>query len=198
MVEREGFSRATLLRTTFSLNSKIPIAIAVAALCAGACGEPRPGTLRRQWEQSNGGLRIRGEVYNEGNLSHRLAIFDEQRCHLLMRAAAGGGEFRDIVRAYFAPCDKDIRSHVRFTSGGVAYVFLQWWYMVTVDGGRTWATWDVPAQLPALAYANPALIEEVAIAPDGTGTMTLNPAGTVRHDRLALHTSDFGRHWTPP
>lgn len=173
-------------------------AFAVAAAFAIGCGEPRPGTLRDQWELSNAGLRIRGEVYNEGNLAHRLAIFDERRCHLRLRAAVGAGQWRDIVKAYFAPCDKDIKNHIRFVNGAVAYVFLQWWYMVTVDEGRTWAIWDVSAKLPTLAYANPALIEEVVVAPDGTGTMTLNPAGTVSHQRMRLRTTDFGRQWVAP
>jgi len=172
--------------------------MAVVFSITSGCGEPRPGALRDQWELSNAGLRIRGEIYDEGNLSHRLAVFDERRCHLLLRTAVGGEQWHDIVRAYFAPCDKDIRRHVRFVSGSVAYVFLQWWYMVTVDGGRTWTTWDVPAKIPRLAYANPTLIEEVVVAPDGTGTMTLNPAGTINHERARLRTTDFGRAWVAP
>jgi hypothetical protein len=173
-------------------------ALAVAALVASGCGEPKPGTLRDRWELSNGALRIRGEVYDEGNLSHRLAVFDERRCHLLLRAAVGNEPWRDVVRAYFAPCDKDVRSHVRFVNQSVAYVFLQWWYMVTADGGRTWATWDVAAKLPTLAYASPSLIDDVVLAPDGTGTMTLNPVGTVSHERVRLRTTDFGRAWVAP
>lgn len=176
----------------------------LAALTLGAMGmsacssSPRPGKLREQWERSNGTVRIRGEIYDEGDTAHRLAIFDARRCHLSLRSPRPGADtWREIGSAYFAPCDADIRSRVRFVSDGVAYVFFQWWYTVTVNRGDTWQTWDAAAKLPDRAYYSPTLITDVSITPDGAGTMTLNPAGTVDHQPLTLHSDDFGQRWTP-
>ena len=185
----------------FSLDD-VKWMVCLAALALGAMGvtacfsPPRPGKLREQWERSNGTARIRGEVYDEGDTAHRLAIFDERRCHLSLRSPRPGSDtWREIGSAYFAPCDADIKSRVRFVNDRVAYVFFQWWTTVTVNGGESWHFWDVAAHLPGQAYSSTGLIEDVSVKPDGTGTMSLNPVGTVGRQRLILHTADFGQEW---
>jgi hypothetical protein len=154
--------------------------------------EPRPGKLREQWEQSNGRFRVRVEIYDEGNMAH---VF-EKSCHLrLVTASVGSDRWRPFGSAYFSRCDQDLKGRVRFVNDRVAYVFMQWWYAVTTNEGATWSTWDVPAHLPGKVYYNPRLIEEVAIKPDGTGTMTLNPEGVSSKERSTLSTDDFGVTW---
>jgi hypothetical protein len=174
-------------------------AVALCVMGGTSCfSNPRPGKLREQWERSNGTVQIRGEVYDEGDTAHRLAIFDERHCHLSLRSLPPGSDtWREIGSAYFAPCDADIKSRVRFVNDRVAFFFFQWWYTVTVNGGESWHFWDVAAHLPGRAYTSTGLIEDVSIKPDGTGTMTLNPVGLVEHKQLPLHTADFGQNWMP-
>lgn len=169
--------------------------LAAVAMCLNGC-EPRPGTLREQWESANQTFRVRAEIYDEGSLSHRLAIFDQRRCHLrLLSAPNGSDQWQQFGNAYFGPCDADLRTHVRFVGQRASYVFFQWWYRVTVDDGKTWHSWDVAAHMPGKVFYSATLIEDVLIRPDGTGTMTLNPEGVAGKVRLILHTKDFGQQW---
>lgn len=170
--------------------------LAAVAISLSGC-EPRPGALREQWERSNQTFHVRADIYDEGSLSHRLSIFDQRRCHLrLLSAPKGSNHWRQFSNGYFGPCDADLKSHVRFVGQRVGYVFFQWWYTVTVDDGKTWHMWDVAAHMPEKVFHSPGLIEDVSIAPDGTGTMTLNPEGVVGKVRLTLYTKDFGLQWT--
>ncbi len=167
-------------------------ALGILALSSIAC-EPRPGKLREQWEQSNGTFRVRVELYGEGNAAH----FFDPGCHLrLSSAPAGSDRWRGFGNAYFSRCDQDLKDRVRFVNDRTAYVFVQWWYSVTTNGGQQWSTWDVAAHLQGRVFYNPRLIEQVVINPDGTGTMTLNPAGVKSKQRLTLHTENFGLEWT--
>jgi hypothetical protein len=161
------------------------------AICSSGC-EPRPGELRDQWERSNDTFRVRIEVFDEGNRAHMF----EPGCHIALSSApAGSSRWRQFGRAYFSRCDQDLKDRVRLVNEQVAYVFMQWWYAVTVDGGASWSTWDVAAHLPGKAFYNPRLIEEVSIKPDGTGAMTLNREGTAQKMPLTLVTNNFGIEW---
>ena len=163
----------------------------LSALSVAAC-EPRPGTLREQVEHANERVRVRIEVFDEGNPAH---VFD-RGCHVrLSSAPVGTDQWRQFGNAYFGRCDYDFTGRVQFVNRDVAYVYLQWWYAVTVNGGERWSTWDVPAHAAGRVFYNNTLIEKVSIQPDGTGTMTLNPQGVVEKRRLTLHTKDFGQQW---
>ena len=143
-------------------------------------------------------MRIRGEIFDEGEPGHRWAISDEKRCHVrLSESPRDADQWSEIARAYFAPCNLDIKSRVRFVNDRVAYVFMQWWFQVTVDGGRTWHDWSGRRDLSGRAYDSPSLISSVSIQPDGRGTMMLNPLGMVDGKPLTLTTEDFGQQWTP-
>ena len=160
---------------------------------SSAC-EPRPGELREQWEQGNERFRVRVQVFDEGNKAH---LF-EPGCHLRIASAqAGSDAWRRFGNAYFSKCDQRFKDRVRFVNERVGYVFMQWWYTVTVDGGRSWATWDVPAHLSGRAFYSPQLIDDVSIKPDGTGTMTLNPAGMAGKQPLTLYTGDLASPGVP-
>ena len=167
----------------------------VSMLSIGSSGcEPRPGKLKERWELSNETFRIRVEVFDEGNKAHMF----EPGCHIALSSAPiGSGPWRQFGRAYFSQCDQETKDRVRFVNPRVAYVFLQWWYTVTVDGGASWSTWDVAAHLPGQAFYNPRLIKTVSIAADGAGTMTLNREGTAQKIPLTLVTSNFGVAWAP-
>jgi hypothetical protein len=175
--------------------------LAALVISASAClgRGPQPGTLRTQWELSNNTIHVRGQVFNEGELGHRLAIFDERRCHFaLSQALPGPPVWRLIGNAYFSPCDADLKSQFRFVNDQVAYFFMQWRYMVTVNGAKTWQFWDVSEHLRGRAFDGQRLIQDVSMKPDGHGTMRLNPESMAGGERLVLQTGDFGQHWRTP
>ena len=141
-------------------------------------------------------MQVRLEIFEEGALGHRWAIFDESRCHLRVSSTPlGAGAWTLAATAYY-PCAQDVTNIVQFVDDTVAYVFMQWWYAVTLDRGRTWNMFDVAKHFPDKAYYSPSLIERVAMAPDGTGTMLLRAEGLADKKPLALYSSDFGRTWT--
>jgi len=61
---------------------------------------------------------------------------------------------------------------------------------------RARTMFDVAKHFPEKAYYSPNLIDRVAIAPDGTGTMLLKAEGLVEKKPMALYSSDFGKTWT--
>ena len=165
-------------------------------LATVACSGPRPGKLLTQFERSNATMQVRLEIFEEGEWRHRWAIFDQSRCHLRVSSRPRDtGTWTAAATAYY-PCAQDVTNIVQFVDDRVAYVFMQWWYAVTLDGARTWTTFDVASYFPDKAYYSPSLIERVAIAPDGTGTMLLNADGVVDKKPFALYSSDFGKTWT--
>jgi hypothetical protein len=170
----------------------VVLAFLVGVTLGSVACEPRPGKLREQWQRTNGAFQVRVEVFDEGNKAH---LF-EPGCHVRLAVApAGTAQWSQFSNAYYSHCDVDLKDRVRFVGAKTGYVFMQWWYSVTTDGGKTWSTWNVPAHLPGRAYDNPRLIESVTLGPDGKGTMTLNPDGTADKARLTLTTDDFGREW---
>jgi hypothetical protein len=168
-------------------------------LAAAACSRwagPRPGKLIKQSDRSNATMQVRLEIFEEGELGHRWAIFDEKRCHLRISSAPLGSDNWKAAATGYYPCAEDVSDIVRFVDDNVAYAFMQWWYTVTTDGGRTWNMFDVAKNFPDKAYYSPSLIERVAMAQDGTGTMLLRAEGVVDKKPMALYTSDFGKTWT--
>ncbi|MGH9875193.1 MAG: hypothetical protein ACRD9S_22285 [Pyrinomonadaceae bacterium] len=90
------------------------------------------------------------------------------------------------------------RDQVRFVTPQVAYVFMGWKYGITTDGGSTWSVWDAEKDLPDWQCCNYSLIRDVRIAPDGTGTMKLNPPSGLDRQVSELQTKDYGRRWNLP
>jgi hypothetical protein len=87
------------------------------------------------------------------------------------------------------------KNGVVFPSDDIGYVFMGWMYAVTTDGGSSWHVWNADKDLPGWECCNHELIQDVDIAPDGTGTMKLNPIRQRPGEVPALRTKDYGRHW---
>ena len=120
----------------------------------------------------------------------------EPGCHLrLASAQAGSNEWHQFSNAYYSNCDQIQKNRVRFVDDKIAYVFMQWWYSVTTDGGNNWSNWDVAGHLSGQAYYYPELIQDVSMKSDGNGTMALDPKGLRSNESLTLYTRDFGLHW---
>jgi hypothetical protein len=160
---------------------------------SSAC-EPRPGELREQWEQGNERFRVRVQVFDEGNKAH---LF-EPGCHLRIASAqAGSDAWRRFGNAYFSKCDQRFKDRVRFVNERVGYVFMQWWYTVTVDGAGAGRHGTCPRTCRAGRSTARSSFDDVSIKPDGTGTMTLNPAGMAGKQPLTLYTGDLASPGVP-
>lgn len=165
--------------------------ITLYSLCLAGC-EPFPGKVIESWETTNNEFKVRVQVYDEGNKAH---LF-ESGCHVqLASAQAGSNEWHQFSSAYYSHCGQIPKDRVRFVNDKTAYVFMQWWYIVTTNGGITWSSWDVAGHLSDRVYYNPLLIQDVSMTSDGAGTMVLNPQGTRSKEPLTLYTRDFGLHW---
>lgn len=88
------------------------------------------------------------------------------------------------------------RNQVRFVNDKIAYVFMGWLFAVTVDSGYSWSVWDASEILPDWHCCNFDLIEDIKIAPDGTGTMFIGSIPGQQRGGSKLVTDDYGRHWT--
>lgn len=88
------------------------------------------------------------------------------------------------------------KNGIAFLNDDIGYVFMGWMYAVTTDGGSSWHVWSADKDLPGWECCNYELIQNVRIAPDGTGTMRLNPIPQRRGEVPELHTEDYGRHWS--
>ena len=88
------------------------------------------------------------------------------------------------------------KSGVVFLNNDIIYVFMGWMYAVTTDGGLSWQVWSADKDLPGWECCNYELIQNVRIAPDGTGRMMLKPIPRRRGEVPELHTRDYGRHWS--
>ncbi|MEK6280522.1 MAG: hypothetical protein AABN95_09245 [Acidobacteriota bacterium] len=88
------------------------------------------------------------------------------------------------------------KNGVVFLDDKIGYVFMGWMYAVTTDGGSTWHVWSADKNLPGWECCNYELIQAVRIAPDGKGTMKLNPIPQRSGEVPELYTNDYGRHWS--
>lgn len=91
------------------------------------------------------------------------------------------------------------RNQIRFVSNEIGYFFIDNYYTVTTDGGRTWFVWDANKELPVRQFIKdynlwPA-IKEIHLDSTGAGRMTLYQYLSEREKGPELFTLDFGRHW---
>jgi hypothetical protein len=67
------------------------------------------------------------------------------------------------------------------------------YYVVTTDGGNTWSDWDAMKALPEPKLL--AIIKNVNVSGDGTGSMEVWRSTKENSGLLELGTTDFGGHW---
>lgn len=87
------------------------------------------------------------------------------------------------------------RNQVRVVSEEAAYIFMEDKYAVTTNGGASWHVWNVKDGVSKIEYPGQFFITEVAVNPDGTGTLTVVPRSSDRQ-ALKLKTEDFGHSWS--
>jgi hypothetical protein len=166
--------------------------VTIGTVCLNGCSlfrSPSIGQLVDTWETTNSTFKIRVNKYTEKN-----GGFNPGAYYVFQAAKKDQADWVDImVFRHDDPVDIP-RDQVRFINDQIGYVFMGWLYAVTTDGGGTWFVWDAEKELRGQLRANYALISDVRIETDGTGTMILNPI-TQQQNRVELRTKDYGQHW---
>ena len=141
------------------------------------------------WETTNKTLNIRVTAYEERGvlLPGTYYVFE---------SATDSNSWREIMTFRDDDRPKIPRDQVRLVNDQIGYVFMGWMYAVTTDGGTNWSVWNAEKDLPRWQCCNYRLIQEVHVASNGLGVMTLKPIPQRPGEVPELHTNDYGRHWS--
>lgn len=168
--------------------------VLLTVVSASGCWVLSPATpgekAREKLEISNNTFNIRVTAYPEENggfVAGAYYTFESTR--------ANADEWQKIMVFRHDDPVPIPRDQIRFLNDQIGYVFMGWMYAVTTDAGTTWSVWNAEDDLSDWQCCNYNLIQYVRIAPDGTGTMKLNPIPERRGEVPELYTKDFGRHW---
>jgi hypothetical protein len=108
------------------------------------------------------------------------------------------GSWKPILRFRFGRPDPIPRGQVKFLGRGVAYLYHEFVFAVTTDGGRSWTIRGEPERsLDARYEYRLPRVDEVTIGPDGIGSMRVTPYPWQEISYRELSTRDFGRTWQP-
>ncbi len=102
------------------------------------------------------------------------------------------GPWTNVMTVHLDDPDPIPSGNVRFVNDKVAYVFLYDKLAVTVDRGLSWSLWGLGKTNPEWRPKR-AIIRDVTLSADGSGTMTIDVFASGA--RITLHTHDFGKSW---
>ena len=146
-----------------------------------------PRTIFRTWRFSNESMRIRVLAYDlkgidPPGLYYSFQSFDDQwkEWQTVMTLQQGG----DLL----APSD-----NVHFISRNSAYIAIGPLFGVTLDGGKSWSTFDAGRDLESVPCFEQVNIERVSIDQSGAGSLSLRLSSN--NSTKELSTGDFGSHW---
>ncbi len=150
----------------------------------------RVGKTFDSWEAANTKFRITITAHEEG-------VWTGGAGYIFKAASVGSDNWREIMRFRHNDPVAIPRNQYSFINDQIGYVFMGWMYAVTTDAGSTWKVWNANEDLLNWECYNHGLINDVSIAPDGTGKMKLNAVPGRRGEVPELHTKDYGQHWGP-
>ena len=143
------------------------------------------------WETTNNTFKVSVTAYAEEKGGYIGGAY-----YVFRSAAVDSSDWHEIMTFRHDDPVAIPRKQVRFVNSKIGYVFMGWQYAVTIDSGVMWSVWNAEKDLPGWQCCNYKLIEDVRIEPDGRGTMQFNPIPQRAREVPALHTKDYGRHWT--
>jgi hypothetical protein len=143
------------------------------------------------WETTNNTFKISVSAYAEEK-----GGFVGGAYYVFRSAAGDSNNWHEIMTVRHDDPVAIPRQQVRFVNNKIGYLFMGWQYGVTTDGGLTWSVWNAEKDLPGWQCCNYKLIQDIRIAPDGNGTMRLNPIPQRAGEVPELRTKDYGRHWS--
>ena len=125
---------------------------------------PWRGDAIETWETTNNSFKIRITVFDERGvwvgLAHSYYVFES--------ASVNSDIWREFMMLRHDDRPKIPKDQVRFVNESIGYVFMEWMYGVTTDGGKSWSIWDLKGDMsdPHLSFG---AIKDVRIERDGTG-----------------------------
>ena len=165
----------------------------IAIVASQSLSSSQTGKILEKWETTNNSFRIRVTSYAEKNGS-----FAPGAHYVFESSPVLTDEWREIVVVQHDDPVPIPRNQVRFVNERIGYIFMGWTFAVTTNGGSNWSVWRANKDLPDWECCNYKLIEDTAIAPNGSGTMTLSPIPGRKGEVPRLQTRDYGRHWLLP
>lgn len=107
----------------------------------------------------------------------------------------GVGKTAELLTLNQSFTSEGLANNFKAVNDKVAYIFAGSFYLVTVDGGRTWGTWDGERELPGYQCCIKPVIQSVQIFEDGSGTMSLLLNPEQQKGEINLRTANFGQSW---
>lgn len=141
------------------------------------------------WLSENTAFRIRVTSYEEkdANVSGTYYVFES--------TSKGSTAWHEIMTLRHDDRPDLPKDQIRFLNDETGYLFMEWMYAVTTDGGNNWSVWDATRDVRDWQWSKYGVIREVRIEPDGSGTMLLKPIADPNSKVPTFRTHDFGRHW---
>lgn len=153
---------------------------------------PRRGKVIESWQTGNNTFAVRVKAQTE-----RLSLPGLGGAYYVFESnTLGTDRWTEIFVFRHDAAVLIPRNQVSFVNDKIGYIYMGWMYGVTTDAGATWSVWNAERDLPGWKCCNYNLIQDVSVAPDGVGTMRLQPNPERPGEVTELHTKDFGRHWT--
>jgi hypothetical protein len=148
----------------------------------------RPKKSIESWETEHGVLKIRVIAYELPDASPKGIYYTFQY------SKGEETSWFDIMTVRKNDLVSIRAEQMQFVNEDVVFVFMDWMYGGTTDGGSTWFIWDTERGLLTQECRENWMISEVHISADGNGIMKIRSTsgqGTVQE----LYTKDYGRHW---
>jgi len=141
------------------------------------------------WLTENKAFRIRVTSYEEkdANVSGTYYVFES--------TPKGSTAWHEIMTLRHDDRPDLPKDKIRFLNDETGYLFMEWIYAVTTDGGHSWSVWDATRDVPDWQWSKYGVIKDVLIDADGSGTMMLTAITDPNTQAPAFITHDFGRHW---
>jgi hypothetical protein len=146
--------------------------------------------INEVWETSNDRFKISVTAYAEEK-----GGFVGGAYYIFRSATVGSDNWQEIMMFGHDDPVPIPRQQVHFVNDKIGYIFMGWMYAVTTDAGLNWSVWRAEKDLPGWQCCNYSLIRNVQVAPNGAGTMKLNPIPLREGEVAELRTHDYGRHW---
>jgi hypothetical protein len=138
------------------------------------------------WLRENKAFRIRVTSYEEedANVSGTYYVFES--------TSKGSAAWHEIMTLRHDDRPDLPKNQIRFLN---EYLFMEWMYVVTTDGGNSWSVWDATRDVPDWEWSKNGIIRDVRIEPDGSGVMLLTAIADPNSKSPTFRSHDFGRHW---
>ena len=179
----------------FSAGIVLIVAMVGFSACKLGCLERVDKTLRNGWQ---GSFDVRIERTPEA-----CALFAavSGANYLISSRRGTSGEWKKIAIVHHDDPLEIPKDSIVVKNENIAYASLFRLFVVTVDGGKSWKTFDIDKRLPGMEpsqgqYRNWVVIKNIDIADTGLGKMYLERSRYDNGAATVLSTTTFGQDWS--